>query len=77
MLRPRWSELEAAVKRDPGNPKLHVALGLAYWDRNDYPRALSGLPARREGWTVVGRGAQLAGRRARGEGRSAWRDRRA
>ena len=41
MLRPLWSQLEAAVKRDPGNPKLHVALGLAYWDRNDYPRALS------------------------------------
>ena len=33
-------QLEAAVKRDPGNPKLHVALGLAYWDRNDSPRAL-------------------------------------
>jgi tetratricopeptide (TPR) repeat protein len=35
------SQLEAAIKRDPSNAKLHVALGLAYWDRNDYPRALT------------------------------------
>jgi len=28
------------VKRDPGNPSAHVALGLAYWGRNEYPRAL-------------------------------------
>src|SRR5438552_3727706 len=34
------TDLEAAVKREPGNPNAHVALGLAYWDRNDYPRAL-------------------------------------
>ena len=34
------SQIEAALKRDPSNPKLHVALGLAYWDRNDYPHAL-------------------------------------
>jgi tetratricopeptide (TPR) repeat protein len=34
------SELEAAVERDPGNPDLHVALGLAYWGREDSPRAL-------------------------------------
>src|SRR5256885_8485528 len=33
------SQAEAAIKRDPLNPKLYVALGLAYWDRNDYPRA--------------------------------------
>jgi tetratricopeptide (TPR) repeat protein len=32
-------ELQTAVKRDPGNPKLHVALGLAYWDHNDYRHA--------------------------------------
>ncbi len=37
---PSVSQIEAAIKRDPGNPKLHVALGLAYWDRNDYPHAL-------------------------------------
>ena len=34
------SQLEAAVKRDPKNARLHVALGLAYWDHNDYPQAL-------------------------------------
>ena len=34
------SQLEAAVRRDPGNPSAHVALGLAYWGRNEYPRAL-------------------------------------
>jgi tetratricopeptide (TPR) repeat protein len=33
------TELEAAVKRNPDDPKLYVALGLAYWDRNDYERA--------------------------------------
>jgi tetratricopeptide (TPR) repeat protein len=37
---PSVSQIEAAIKRDPGNPKLHVALGLAYWDRSDYPHAL-------------------------------------
>jgi len=37
---PSISQLEAAIRRDPGNPKLHVTLGLAYWDRNDYPHAL-------------------------------------
>src|ERR1700730_3330881 len=37
---PSVSQIEAAIQRDPGNPKLHVALGLAYWDRNDYPHAL-------------------------------------
>ena len=34
------SQIEAALKRDPNNPKLRVALGLAYWDKNDYPHAL-------------------------------------
>jgi cytochrome c-type biogenesis protein CcmH/NrfG len=34
------SQLESEIKRDPNNPRLHVALGLAYWDRNDYPHAL-------------------------------------
>ena len=37
---PSVGQLEAAVKRRPSDPKLHVALGLAYWERNDYPRAL-------------------------------------
>ena len=31
------SQLEASLKRDPDNPKLLIALGLACWDRNDYP----------------------------------------
>jgi tetratricopeptide (TPR) repeat protein len=34
------SQIQTAIKHDPGNPKLHVALGLAYWDQNDYPHAL-------------------------------------
>ena len=34
------SQLEAAIKGDPANPKLYVALGLAYWDKRDSPRAL-------------------------------------
>ena len=34
-------QLEAAIKRDPRNPKTYVALGLAYWDRNDYRHALT------------------------------------
>jgi tetratricopeptide (TPR) repeat protein len=34
------SQIQASIKRDPNNPKLLVALGLAYWDRNDYPHAL-------------------------------------
>jgi tetratricopeptide (TPR) repeat protein len=33
-------QIEAAIQRDPNNPRLHVALGLAYWDKNDYPHAL-------------------------------------
>jgi tetratricopeptide (TPR) repeat protein len=37
---PSISQLEAAVKRRPADPERHVALGLAYWNRNDYPRAL-------------------------------------
>jgi tetratricopeptide (TPR) repeat protein len=37
---PSVTQLEAAVKRSPSDPKLHVALGLAYWERDDYPRAL-------------------------------------
>ena len=37
---PSVPQLEAAIKRSPSDPKLHVALGLAYWERNDYPRAL-------------------------------------
>ncbi len=34
------AQLRAAVTRDPGNPKLQVDLGLAYWERNDYAHAL-------------------------------------
>jgi len=34
------ASLEAAAKQHPLDPKLHVALGLAYWDRNDYAHAL-------------------------------------
>ena len=37
---PSVSQLEAAVKRTPGDPDAHIALGLAYWGRNEYPRAL-------------------------------------
>ena len=33
-------EIEASIKREPNNPKLLVALGLAYWDHNDYSHAL-------------------------------------
>jgi tetratricopeptide (TPR) repeat protein len=33
-------DLEAAIKKDPTNPDLYVALGLAYFDRNDSARAL-------------------------------------
>ena len=33
--------LETATKQHPFDPKLHIALGLAYWDRNDYEHALS------------------------------------
>ena len=33
---PSISQIDADIQRDPGNPKLHVNLGLAYWDRNDY-----------------------------------------
>ena len=34
------SQIQSELKRDPNNPHLHVTLGLAYWDRNDYPHAL-------------------------------------
>jgi tetratricopeptide (TPR) repeat protein len=34
------SQIEAAIKRNPSNSKLYVELGLAYWDKNDYPHAL-------------------------------------
>jgi tetratricopeptide (TPR) repeat protein len=37
---PSVGQLEAAIKRRPSDPKLQVALGLAYWEQNDYPRAL-------------------------------------
>lgn len=35
------AELETATKRSPNDPKVWVLLGLAYWDRNEYPRALA------------------------------------
>src|SRR5688500_8636229 len=35
------SELETAVEKNPGDPKPLVLLGLAYWDQNDYSRALA------------------------------------
>jgi tetratricopeptide (TPR) repeat protein len=35
------NEIQAEIARDPKNPALHVALGLLYWDRNDYPKALA------------------------------------
>src|SRR6266576_2997660 len=34
------SQIQDEIKQHPDNPKLHVTLGLAYWDRNDYPHAL-------------------------------------
>jgi tetratricopeptide (TPR) repeat protein len=34
------SQIEGAIKRDPTNPRLRVELGLAFWDKNDYPHAL-------------------------------------
>jgi len=40
------SQIEAAVKRDPRNPKLYVSLGLAYWDKNDYPHAFEAFQQR-------------------------------
>ena len=33
-------ELQAAVKRDPADPRLYVSLGLAFWDQDDDARAL-------------------------------------
>jgi tetratricopeptide (TPR) repeat protein len=42
---PSISQLEAAVKREPGNPDLHVALGLAYWDRDRSEDALKAFRA--------------------------------
>jgi tetratricopeptide (TPR) repeat protein len=56
---PSIRQIEAAIQRDPDNPKLHVNLGLAYWDRNDYPHALEAFqraevdqvpPRRTTGW---------------------------
>jgi tetratricopeptide (TPR) repeat protein len=37
---PSPAQIEASIQRDPNNSKLHVDLGLAYWDKNDYPHAL-------------------------------------
>jgi tetratricopeptide (TPR) repeat protein len=33
-------QLQASLQQDPANPQLHIALGLAYWDRDDDARAL-------------------------------------
>ena len=33
------TEIQAALTHEPGNPKLYVKLGRAYWDRNDYQHA--------------------------------------
>jgi superkiller protein 3 len=38
--RPAIAELERAVERAPRDARRLLALGLAYWDGNDYPRAL-------------------------------------
>jgi tetratricopeptide (TPR) repeat protein len=35
------ARLQAQIQRDPSNPQLHIELGLAYWETNDYARALS------------------------------------
>ena len=37
---PSLSQLQAAVRRDPSDAEARIALGLAYWGRNEYPRAL-------------------------------------
>ena len=34
------SKIQDEIRQHPESPKLYVALGLAYWDRNDYPHAL-------------------------------------
>ena len=35
------TQLQAALKRDPGNPRRYIQLGQAYWDENDYQRAFA------------------------------------
>jgi len=37
---PSIEQIETEIRKDPNNPHLQVTLGLAYWDRNDYPHAL-------------------------------------
>jgi tetratricopeptide (TPR) repeat protein len=34
------SQIQEDLRRHPDSPKLYVALGLAFWDRNDYAHAL-------------------------------------
>ncbi len=34
-------QIQAKIAREPNNPDLYVALGLAYWDKNDSAHALS------------------------------------
>ena len=65
------SELEALTKRNPDDPKGWVLLGLAYLDRNDYPRALDAFQHAVKVGPRIRRGAQLAGCGAGGEGRPA------
>jgi tetratricopeptide (TPR) repeat protein len=36
---PSVTEIQAALALEPGNPKLYIKLGQAYWDRNDYQPA--------------------------------------
>src|SRR5260370_31228305 len=37
---PSVTQILDDIKQHPGSSNLYVALGLAYWDRNDYPHAL-------------------------------------
>ena len=36
---PSIEQIESEIRKEPNNPHLQVTLGLAYWDRNDYPHA--------------------------------------
>ena len=36
---PSIEQIESQIRNDPNNPHLQVTLGLAYWDKNDYPHA--------------------------------------
>jgi tetratricopeptide (TPR) repeat protein len=54
-------QIEAAIQRDPENPKLYVELGLAYWDQNDsghafeaFQRAVTVRPSSAEAHNWLG-----------------------